>query len=283
MRLLSKKVGLPATAIFAAASMVVLANGASALDAPSLDKILIPFQLQPDTEIISKITEAVGIAAQSYEGKLPQSTLLGLSSFAKLIVASSSVEKSPHKQYVVLYSTFADLFTIIQYNSNGSIQAVFLINGDAATRLFGQGKIAEEKDVAVRMFNQRPSLQRAIGRILEDFPEASLPELKQYQTDKIAARSVVFGLLVQARTIEDYKKAPCREAAETYRSSESFALRYRSGKADTAHMIPAGLVKLGELDAFAFQDDSMARSYAFIEVGDPPSCSVKSVRTFFSY
>ncbi|MGJ4953292.1 hypothetical protein [Bradyrhizobium sp. HKCCYLS20291] len=203
--------------------------------------------------------------------------------FAELVLTTSSVEMSSGGRYAVLFSTFADLYTVLKYDDQKRVSAIYFAGGHSLGKRISAGSIKDDDDFKLRLFRQRPKLQRDLARLLFEDESSIIAALSELQRDKAAAKEVVRGLLLQVQGMQEYERSPCREAVEVFRSSETFATRFSAGKAAAAFMKPRALVRISEADNFVLQDDQVGRETAFIEVGAAPNGAIRRVRILLSY
>lgn len=238
-------------------------------------------RISPDANtnlVISKAIDRTLRTGSSASQMSPQNA----SAFAELILETSSVDRSKSGRFAVLYSTFADLFTILQYRDGVAVNA-FLASGEPLGRRIGGGTIKEEAEFERRFFSQRPKLQRDLAALLEQDETGVLKALGNLESDARAANLAGAGLLRQVQGLLDYEAAPCGEAVAKYRNSETFRMRFNSGKSAADIMKPRALASISGFDNFILQDDEISRQTVFLEVSPFPICQVKRIRTFVSY
>lgn len=247
------------------------------------EKINVPLQLDFSEELREKISEAIKRTFLIDAPTLTLDELKKASGFAPIIVGTSSVEKSEDGRFVILYTTLADLFTIITYSPTGSIGRVQLINGSQLNTAMSKGNIVDDKDFTIKAFKQRPNLQRSMTSILMLKSKEVEETLAAIQSNKENARLVLIGLAMQLGQLNEYKNSPCKPSIEAYRNSETFALRFVRGKSDALHMMPLAVTEIAGASNVIMQDDVVGRIFTFLELSPGATCQVKKIRTFVSY
>lgn len=201
---------------------------------------------------------------------------------AKFVLGSSSAYRSESGRYVILYATFADLYTIVRTNDRDRALRVFLVSGVDLNRTIGRGKVADNADFAVRLFRQRPRLQRDMAELLDTDQRAVETAMEQLQSDQKAAKNVLIGLELAINGLHQYDTLACKGALEEYRTSQTFGLNLAGGAAAVPYMKPVGVARISNVENVIFQDDQFRRETAFVEVSEP-DCRIKQVRAFVAY
>ena len=189
------------------------ATDAIAQSAPTAP--VVPRILALNNDLLSTTTSRLTQFINSNTGD--NTPIPNIEAFAELILTTSSVEVTSGGRYAVLFSTFADLYTVIQYDSQQRVSAAYFADGHSLGKRISAGKIRDEKDFILRLFRQRPKLQRDLVGLLSEDESGVLGALSELQKDKAVAREAVRGMLLYVQGMQEYENSPCKDVVESFR------------------------------------------------------------------